>query len=172
MGIIGKAAEFAMWAHGGQKRKYTGEPYVVHCCEVAELVAAAGLYDHYVAAAWLHDTLEDQPIRVSYRLLDAEFGQLVADTVCALSDLELGNHAERKLKSRQRLAQASDEAKTIKLADLISNTRSIVRDDPKFAVVYLEEKHAMLQVLKEGDRLLYAEAYRQAYKTEAVEASI
>lgn len=54
---------------------------------------------------------------------------------------------------------ASPEAKTIKLADLISNTKSIVEYDKNFALVYLKEKKALLEVLKEGNKLLFEEAY-------------
>ena len=54
--------------------------------------------------------------------------------------------------------RASPDAKTIKLADLISNSHSIVKDDPNFAKVYMKEKAALLEVLTEGN----AELFRQA----------
>ena len=47
---------------------------------------------------------------------------------------------------------------TIKLADLIDNTGSIVSRDPKFAIIYMTEKKALLEVLVHGDKTLYAQA--------------
>ncbi len=59
-------------------------------------------------------------------------------------------------------------AQTIKLADLISNTRSIVERDPKFAVTYLAEKRELLKVLTDGDPALYRMAFDLAHATEQV----
>lgn len=67
-----------------------------------------------------------------------------------------GNRAVRKAKDRAHLARASAEGKSIKLADLVSNTRSIVAHDPNFSVVYLREKRALLPFLTEGDAGLFA----------------
>lgn len=164
MGIIGRAATYAMAAHDGQKRKYTGEPYFVHCAEVAALVADVGSCSTTIAVAYLHDVLEDCKDKVTLWALQRDFGGLIACSVLDLSDLDsVGNRAERKRKSCYRLGQAAPAVKTVKLADLISNTRSIVRGDPKFAKVYLQEKRELLPYLKEGNGLLYAEAYAQAY---------
>ena len=58
---------------------------------------------------------------------------------------------------------ATPEAKTIKLADLIDNTKSIVEHDPRFAKVYLEEKRLLLEVLKDGDETLWQQAHSFAY---------
>lgn len=168
MGIVGRAATFAMAAHIDQRRKYTGEPYFVHCAEVASLVQRVGAGDSTIAAAFLHDVLEDCSDKVTMWSLVREFGPEIAYNVLALSDLDTGNRAERKRKSRERLSEANKSVKTIKLADLISNTRSIVRDDPKFAKVYLEEKRELLKVLTEGNAILYAEAYQQAHQAPAV----
>ena len=62
MDIVRKAQVYAMAAHAavGQKRKYTGEPYIVHPGEVASIVASVpGSTPDMVAAAWLHDVIED-----------------------------------------------------------------------------------------------------------------
>jgi hypothetical protein len=69
-----------------------------------------------------------------------------------------GNRKARKALDRAHTAKASPAAKTIKLADLIDNTKSIVEHDPEFARVYLAEKAALLEVLKEGDQVLWAMA--------------
>lgn len=158
MSIAFKAMQFAREVHAGQKRKYTGNPYTDHLAEVAGIVAAtfAGRHaelDPVVAVAWLHDCMEDQGI--TREQLTAEFGLFVARGVWLLSDLETGNRAERKAASRARLAAAPGWVQTIKYADLISNTSSIVMHDPKFAVTYLEEKRLLLDVMNAGDSRLY-----------------
>ena len=116
-----------------------------------------------LAAAWLHDTVEDTG--VSLGLIEQEFGSEVASIVEMLTDVSCAHHglrAHRKQIDREHTAKASPSAKTIKLADLIDNTRSIVARDPKFAEVYLAEKRLLLEVLREGDPALYAEAARIA----------
>jgi hypothetical protein len=79
-----------------------------------------------------------------------------------LSDLETGNRAERKAAGRVRLAAAPGWVQTIKCADLISNTSSIVMHDPQFAGVYLEEKRLLLDVMDGADPGLRALARAQA----------
>lgn len=152
------AMEFARHVHREQKRKYTGNPYSDHLAEVAGIVAATGegngvWLDAAVSVAWLHDCVEDQEI-TKVELI-TRFGLTVAHGVMLLSDLEVGNRAERKAASRARLAAAPGWVQTIKVADLISNTASIVQHDPKFAETYLDEKRLMLDVLTNADwRLL------------------
>ncbi len=75
-----------------------------------------------------------------------------------LSDMETGNRAQRKAASRIRLGNAPGWVQTIKCADLISNTSSIVMHDPKFAVTYLEEKRLLLEALTKANTRLLAMA--------------
>jgi len=82
--LVLKAREFAREAHKAQPRKYTGEPHFVHLEEVANLVANAGLSDAAVAAAWLHDVVEDQDVTVA--TITATFGMEIATMVLALTD--------------------------------------------------------------------------------------
>lgn len=150
MTLAFRAMEFARRVHAQQRRKYTGNPYSDHLAEVAGIVAACGVNDSMpmhimIAVAWLHDIIEDQDVAVDE--IEALFGPSVALGVELLSDLEEGNRAERKAASRLRLADAPAWVQTIKVADLISNTSSIVEHDPKFAVTYLEEKRLLLDVL-------------------------
>lgn len=166
MTLAFKAMQFAREAHKTQVRKYTGNPYADHLAEVAGIVAALG-WPHtaihpstMITVAWLHDTVEDTG--VTGEQIHAEFGEDVAYGVMLLSDLETGNRAERKAASRARLAAAPGWVQTIKCADLISNTSSIVKHDPKFAVTYLEEKRLLLDVLTRADPRLIAIARRQA----------
>lgn len=157
--LIQRAALFARHAHQDQKRKYTGEPYYVHCQEVARIVASVGGTPEMIAAAFLHDTVEDCAIPLNV-ILD-KFGETVAQYVESLTDVskpEDGNRARRKDIDLQHTARACPEAKTIKLADLISNTKSIVERDPHFAKVYLREKEKLLYVLTEGNPVLYNKA--------------
>jgi (p)ppGpp synthase/HD superfamily hydrolase len=102
----------------------------------------------------LHGCIEDQGVSVID--LDTRFGKTVSSGVLALSDIELGNRAERKAASRVRLATAPAWVQTIKVADLISNTASIVQHDPKFSALYLEEKRLLLDVLTKADPRLVA----------------
>ena len=162
MDIVRKAQVYAMAAHAavGQKRKYTGEPYIVHPAEVASIVASVpGATPDMVAAAWLHDVIEDTGC--TFTDVHMAFGIDIAVMVNWLTDVsrpEDGNRARRKAIDREHTAQAPAEVQTIKLADLISNSRSIMQHDPEFARVYLEEKRLLLEVLTRGDRELHARA--------------
>jgi guanosine-3',5'-bis(diphosphate) 3'-pyrophosphohydrolase len=158
--LLYHAMEFARMAHAGQVRKYTGNPYVDHLAEVAGIVATVDQRPETIATAWLHDIVEDTPITPED--VEREFGTAVAQGVSWLSDLERGNRAERKAMSRNRLAQAPGWVQSIKCADLISNTSSIVMHDPKFAELYLAEKRALLEVLTQADFRLREMAMSQA----------
>jgi (p)ppGpp synthase/HD superfamily hydrolase len=164
MSLVERARVFATAAHAavGQRRKYTGEPYVVHPIEVSELVEQVSGTSEMVAAALLHDVLEDTD--VTFDVLEEEFGASVAELVLWLTDVskpEDGNRSTRKALDRQHSAAAPAEAQTIKVADLISNTRSIVAHDPDFAVVYLQEKRQLLGVLTKADERLRKMAFEQ-----------
>jgi (p)ppGpp synthase/HD superfamily hydrolase len=161
--MIERARVFATAAHAavGQVRKYTFEPYIVHPAEVAKIVKDAGGTEVMVAAAWLHDTVEDTGVTIE--TIRAEFGVEVAELVGWLTDVsrpEHGNRAHRKALDRAHSAAAPAEAQTVKLADLIANTRSIMAHDAAFAKTYLEEKRLLLAVMTKGDAGLMAEARR------------
>jgi (p)ppGpp synthase/HD superfamily hydrolase len=166
-----RAMTFARQVHAEQKRKYTGNPYADHLAEVCGIAMSVGWHvaeihpDKFMATCWLHDSIEDQGVNPEE--IRRQFGDEVALGVLALSDLEEGNRAERKAASRARLAKAPSWVQTIKVADLISNTSSIVQHDPKFAVTYLEEKRLLLDVLTKADPRLVAIARRQATLVEA-----
>jgi len=146
---------FARSAHSEQKRKYTGNPYTDHLAEVAGIVAAVAdqkMIDTMVSVAWLHDCVEDQGVTIS-NIKDI-FCSEIADGVYFLSDIEEGNREQRKAMSRERLAEAPGWVQTIKCADLISNTSSIVMHDPKFAKVYMQEKKLLIEKLTKADQRL------------------
>jgi (p)ppGpp synthase/HD superfamily hydrolase len=148
-----KAAHLAV----GQVRKYTGEPYHTHPFIVASIVKDVGGSTAMICAALLHDVVEDTHIKQVD--LDAEFGMEISDLVFWVTDTQThadGNRATRKARECQKLSSAPPEAQTIKLADLIHNFQC----DPKFALVYLKEKRAILEVLTLG----HPELYRQAWE--------
>ena len=160
--IIARARSFAALAHTGQVRKYSGEPYIVHPVAVAHIVASVPHTSEMLAAALLHDVVEDTDTTV----LDINklFGRDVAMLVENLTDVsrpEHGNRKRRKALDRAHTAKACANAKTIKLADVIHNTSDIVANDPGYAVVYCKEKALLLEVLKEGDASLWERASKQ-----------
>lgn len=168
MSDLMRAQAFCIAAHCavGQKRKYTGEDYYLHPIQVAELIQehATTFTEEMIIAAHLHDVVEDTQVELS--IIARQFGSVVASYVEQLTDVsrpEDGNRAARKAIDLAHTALASPQAQTIKLADLISNTRSIVERDPVFAVRYLAEKRKLLEVLKDGDPNLYRIAYSLAY---------
>lgn len=151
-----RAAGFAKQAHSHQKRKYTGEPYFNHLVEVAITLEWAGCDEEMVAAGFLHDSIED--CQVSASTLNFLFGDRVAQLVTEVTDVskpEDGNRAFRKKLDAQHLATASPDGMTIKLADILSNTRNILEHDQKFAEVYLQEKKALLPLLRRGNNTLW-----------------
>ncbi len=156
MKMLMHAVDFAAKAHSEQRRKYTDEPYVNHCIAVAARVAEVTEDAEVIAAALLHDTLEDT--EATAEQISATFGQRVVDLVLQVTDVSRpddGNRAVRKEIDRQHLALATPEAKTIKLADLINNSSNICEHDPAFGAIYMKEKAALLEVLREGDARLF-----------------
>jgi len=156
-----QARRYATEAHAaaGQRRKYTDEPYIVHPAAVAELVRSVTDDEQMIAAAWLHDTVEDTPSTIDD--IERHFGQRVAELVDQLTDSAqpaAKNRAARKLAHFRHTADASPEAQTIKLADIIDNTRAIVQYDADFARVYLVEKQIQIQLLRQGDSHLWRQA--------------
>jgi (p)ppGpp synthase/HD superfamily hydrolase len=167
--LIIRACKFAKEAHKDQKRKYTNEPYINHCHNVATIVTELPESTHeMVAAAYLHDTIED--CGVTFDTLKAEFGELTALYVRSLTDVYTKesfpnlNRATRKRLEAERFHFEPAQVKTIKLADLIDNTSSIVEHDANFATVYLKEKKAMLQYLEGGNAELYERAKNHIVK--------
>lgn len=144
----------------GQTRKYTGEPYWHHPFAVATIVRGRPHSLEMEVAAYLHDLLEDT--KVTPAAIGTFFGDDVLYLVQCLTHTtkpEDGVRAERMAIERARLADAPSEAKTIKLADLIDNTSTIVARDPGFARIYMPEKRLLLdEALRGGDATLWARA--------------
>jgi (p)ppGpp synthase/HD superfamily hydrolase len=157
---IDEAIAFAALAHGGQKRKYTGEPYIVHPIEVMSIVHNYGADETMLMAAVLHDVVED--CGITLQTIGERFGGEVESLVDGLTDQFTSesypdlNRAARKARERDRLAGCDPAVQTIKYADLISNTQSIVIHDRNFARKYLDEKEKLLEVMNEGNPELFS----------------
>ncbi len=127
---IAAAAQFARERHAGQKRKgKAGEPYIAHVEEVADLVASFGGDEETIAAAWLHDTIEDCP-STSYEELVQRFGRRIADIVAEVTDDKSREKAERKRLQIEKAPERSQGASLVKIADKTSNLRAIANSPP------------------------------------------
>ena len=134
--LLDRAIMFAVQAHHNSERRGKGFPYIVHPMEAVEIVATITPDQELLAAAALHDTIEDTDVTVEQ--LRAECGDRIANLVHAESDQingELFNgeneeetwHA-RKQAAIDRLAAAPHDAKIVALGDKLSNMRAIWRD--------------------------------------------
>jgi myo-inositol-1(or 4)-monophosphatase len=130
--LLDRAIVFAVRAHGGTERRGKGFPYIVHPMEAVEIVATMTSDQELLAAAALHDTVEDTDVTVEQ--LRAEFGERVASLVAAESDEphekrdSIDNWRARKQTAIDRIAAASHDAKIVALGDKLSNMRAIARD--------------------------------------------
>jgi hypothetical protein len=168
--LVKKARLFATEQHQriDQRRKYSNQPYDVHLKAVADIVSGISADQEMIAAAWLHDTVEDTSATIED--IDREFGSSVAALVEQMTDVSRpgdGNRAARKMLDLRHTAQACERAKTIKLADLIDNAQDITRHDPKFARVFNKEARALMEVLQEADAGLYCRADRVLHECAA-----
>ena len=130
--VLDRAIIFAVRAHAGTERRGKGYPYIVHPLEAVEIVATMTSDQELLAAAALHDTVEDTDVTVEQ--IREEFGDRVAELVVSESDtFEEGVSEEDSWHSRKqaaidRLSKASREAKMVALGDKLSNMRAIARD--------------------------------------------
>lgn len=130
--ILDRAIVFAVNAHQGTERRGKGFPYIVHPMEAVEIVATMTTDQELLAAAVLHDTVEDTDVTLDD--IRREFGERVAKLVEEESDVfvdgvsEADSWHERKQAAIDRLAQASRDAKMVALGDKLSNARIIYRD--------------------------------------------
>lgn len=130
--LLDKAIIFAVKAHANTERRGKGFPYIVHPMEAMEIVATMTSDQELLAAAALHDTIEDTDVTVED--IRSEFGDRVARIVDNESDrFEAGVSEEdswrgRKQAAIDRLASVSLESKKVALGDKLSNMRAIWRD--------------------------------------------
>lgn len=130
--LLDRAIIFAVRAHAGTERRGKGFPYIVHPLEAVEIVATMTRDQELLAAAALHDTVEDTDVTIEQ--IRAEFGDRIASLVASESDtFEAGVSEEQSWHARKqaaidRLARASHDAKIVALGDKLSNMRAIARD--------------------------------------------
>ncbi len=129
--LILRAVAFAAHKHRDQRRKDTdASPYINHPIQLATVLWQEGAVrdPQVVAAALLHDTLEDT--ETSWQELRGEFGEDIADVVLEVTDTKWIKKEVRKRLQVARAAHASGKAKLVKLADKICNLRDVAAHPP------------------------------------------
>lgn len=165
--------DFVSQCHGDQKRKYTNEPYTNHVFSVAE-IADKHITDKSLMAveiALCHDLFEDTKVTaLDFNSALRYFGYEPIDRAHIMSCVnDLTDHytkelypdlnrKERKILEAKRLSTIQPISQSVKYADLIDNTSSIVQYDPEFAKTYLKEKQNILDLMRGGDINLFAQA--------------
>jgi uncharacterized protein (TIGR02172 family) len=130
--FLDRAIIFAVKAHSNSERRGKGFPYIVHPMEAMEIVATMTKDQELLAAAALHDTIEDTD--VTKEQIRTEFGERVANLVDAESDVDVKDMASedswmyRKKIAVKRIKSSSRDAKIVALGDKLSNMRAIARD--------------------------------------------
>ena len=129
--LLDRAICFAVKAHANTERKGKGFPYIVHPLEAVVIVSTMTSDQELLAAAALHDTMEDTD--TTYEQLAQEFGKRVADLVAHESDMKLEGSASatwhlRKQIAIEHLAKAPLDVKIVAMGDKLSNMRIIARD--------------------------------------------
>jgi (p)ppGpp synthase/HD superfamily hydrolase len=174
MTLVTRARELATRKHAHLHRPNKAQqPIVVHLAEVAALAKQAGGTDAQIAAAWLHDIVEDT--ETTLEDIRAEFGDEVAALVDGLTDpadFEPMPLFERKALQAERLKGKPVSVWLVKLCDQISNVRSVVLDPPVSwdaakSLAYVDGAKVIAEVCKGQSPLLdemFAEAYREACK--------
>lgn len=155
--ITSKALIFAIQAHQGQKRKYTGEPFIMHPVRVAEIVKECKKYkalsdDHIIIqAALLHDVVEDTDFTLDS--IQECFGREVAKIVRYCTKVDCyGSRSVRKKLDREFWQAGPPESQTIKVADMLDNCPSINKYDKVFyEEIYKPEKIELLKVLDKAE---------------------
>jgi len=154
MAMVSRALAFASKMHEGMMRKGTNTPYIVHPVEVAEIVASMTDDEHVIAAALLHDVMED--CGVTKQELEACFGKRVACLVEAETQKKDGDPRttweSRKQATVARLAHAHRDERLIALGDKLSNMRAIFRD-------YIKEGDSLFLRFHQPDKRRYAWYY-------------
>ncbi len=155
--FLDRAIIFAVKAHAGQERNGKGFPYIVHPMEAMEIVATITPDQELLAAAVLHDTIEDTEITLEN--IRSEFGERVANIVQAESDIETEGISEkdswqlRKQQAIDRLAAASRDTKIVAIGDKLSNMRAITRD-------YIQKGDGLWDIFHVKDRNMHEWHYR------------
>jgi len=155
--LLDKAIVFAVNAHHNTERRGKGFPYIVHPMEAMEIVATITPDQELLAAAALHDTIEDTDVTVEQ--IREAFGERVAELVHSESDqmpegvTEEDSWHDRKKAAIDRLAAASHDAKIVAMGDKLSNMRAIWRD-------YQQKGDQLWQIFHVKDKASHEWHYR------------
>jgi len=130
--LFDKAMMFAVKAHSNTERRGKGFPYIIHPMEAVAIVSTITSDQELLAAAALHDVVEDTDVTVEE--IEREFGPRIATLVASESDLVVEGKSEeeswhqRKQYAIDRLSNASHDAKIVAMGDKLSNLRAIAND--------------------------------------------
>ncbi|RZK50723.1 MAG: bifunctional (p)ppGpp synthetase/guanosine-3',5'-bis(diphosphate) 3'-pyrophosphohydrolase [Pedobacter sp.] len=161
--LLEKIRVFADEVHGEQLRKYTPERYIVHPVRVMELCREYDNRLEILAAAFLHDVVEDTPVSLLEietflkTLMPAQQAKKIRKLVDELTDVYIKqdyphlNRNKRKELENERLSKVSADAQTIKYADLIDNCLDIVPHDPGLGRKFISEALALLSKATQGN---------------------
>ena len=155
--LLDRAILFAVKAHAGTERRGKGFPYIVHPMEAVAIAATITPDQEILAAAVLHDVVEDTGISADE--IRREFGDRVADLVVAESDVFIEGVSEedswhtRKQAAIDRLREAPADAKIVAIGDKLSNMRAIARD-------YAEKGDALWNIFHTKDPAEHQWHYR------------
>lgn len=160
--------EFVIAQHGNQKRKYTGEPYWVHLRNVADMMLKYMPKTLGFEIGSCHDLFEDTSCTVAQlhaTLKRLGYASFEIDTIIEGTHLLTDyytkerfahlNREKRKALEATRLHTIPPLYQSVKYADLIDNTASIVTYDPEFARIYFSEARAILTYMNRGNPFLY-----------------
>ena len=131
MNVLDQAILFAMKAHEGMTRKGSGSPYILHPLETAAIAGTMTDDPEILAAAALHDTVEDTPVTIEE--IRAAFGERVAALVASETEDKRADRPPeetwqiRKAESLALLRAAGPDTKILWLSDKLSNMRSFYR---------------------------------------------
>ena len=169
MNKIEKAVIFATRAHAGNFRKGKDKPYILHPIEAMAIVKQFTDDEDVLAAAVLHDTVEDTSVTVER--LEKEFGPRVAELVASVSeDKKKERTAESTWKERKQetidgLKNASRDTKLLCLGDKLSNLREMSED-------YADIGDELWERFNQKDKRMHAWYYREIYKILAAEEEL
>lgn len=168
--VIEKIIQFADESHGDQMRRYANDRYIVHPVRVMQTCQEYTNEITILAAALLHDLLEDTPVTKEeirsflLGLLTPQQADKTTRLVEELTDVftkekyPKWNRRKRKNKEVERLEKTSADAQTIKYADIIDNAPEIAEEDPDFAERFLPEYRHLLRKINKGEPALYKRA--------------
>jgi guanosine-3',5'-bis(diphosphate) 3'-pyrophosphohydrolase len=161
--VLEQVKKFADEAHGTQMRRYSPDRYIVHPERVMNTVKNYSNNVSVLAAALLHDVLEDTAttreeilsfLKTVMSSHEAQRTLLIVEEltdVYTKNEYPQWNRRKRRTKEAERLGKASKEAQTIKYADIIDNCPEIVREDPDFAQRYVSECIELARAMKNGN---------------------